>query len=643
MRKSLLPILLVFVALFSATNANAGYSLTQSWKNTTVPTATNTRQGVFARDTFFVQNRTTSMVETWLQNSTAAVTTKATTNGSNICTDDAGNLIVKTGFGSSTTKSITVISADGLTTKTIALTGIRGGRNDYFGHASGDILSSTGGYLYVTPNSSTTISAVRIVNGAETADSAYYPVTGLTNSNGAATYSVTINGAEHIIVAPRSAGNSYFDCILSSDRSTITASKIYTPSKSAAFGCAIFTVGDTTYIAYPSGTNYADGFSIAKFTTTDANNAVIVSHAVEKTANTAYANWLFSEVVNDTTVNIYQYHPGGMFAKYVFTVPAKPVPDLYLIGSIDEASNSTTWDATKGCKMTYNATTKTYSATVNMTKAGGTFGVSKVIAENNDAGGWTYVNGSRFIPESDGLSLDYGVAKPMSAWESGKDYAWSFPILGKFKVVVDLNAMTIRDTLVTSVYPMNLYVIGNTNFSETWSTSVPLAKMTETADGVYSGAFKLNEVSAGNQYQYFSIVKNLGADWDAVNVTGNRFGPTADGTLLATDATVSTDFGNHNTAYKVPYTEGNNLWLTVDLTASTISANSNTTGVAGVNTTSAMVIAGAGEINVIGSARAIEVYTAAGALVSRGNASVSCAPGLYIVRVDGNVFKVLVK
>jgi hypothetical protein len=244
---------------------------------------------------------------------------------------------------------------------------------------------------------------------------------------------------------------------------------------------------------------------------------------------------------------------------------------------------------------------------------------------------------------ADGLSLDYGVAKPMSAWESGKDYAWSFPILGKFKVVVDLNAMTIRDTLVTSVYPMNLYVIGNTNFSNTWSTSVPLAKMTETADGVYGGAFKLNEVSTDNQYQYFSVVKNLGADWDAVNVTGNRFGPTTDGTVLATDATVSSDFGNHNTAYKVPYTEGNTLWLTVDLTASTISAKSNTTGVAGVGAASVKVIAGVGQISIVGSAKSIEVYTAGGALISKNQVRVNCAPGFYVVRVDGVATKVLVK
>jgi hypothetical protein len=160
---------------------------------------------------------------------------------------------------------------------------------------------------------------------------------------------------------------------------------------------------------------------------------------------------------------------------------------------------------------------------------------------------------------------------------------------------------------------------------------------------VYGGAFKLNEVSTDNQYQYFSIVKNLGADWDAVNVTGNRFGPTTDGTVLATDATVSTDFGNHNTAYKVPYTEGNTLWLTVDLTANTISAKSNTTGVAGVGAASVKVIAGVGQISIVGSAKSIEVYTAGGALISKNQVRVNCAPGFYVVRVDGVATKVLVK
>lgn len=73
-----------------------------------------------------------------------------------------------------------------------------------------------------------------------------------------------------------------------------------------------------------------------------------------------------------------------------------------------------------------------------------------------------------------------------------------------------------------------------------------------------------------------------------------------------------------------------------------------TTGLTGIESVGAdeakaKVLAGAGEINVEGEASAIEVYNAGGALISNGSANVKCAPGLYIVRVDGKATKVIVK
>ena len=55
------------------------------------------------------------------------------------------------------------------------------------------------------------------------------------------------------------------------------------------------------------------------------------------------------------------------------------------------------------------------------------------------------------------------------------------------------------------------------------------------------------------------------------------------------------------------------------------------------------VVAGTGEIHVIGETRSIEVYTIGGSLVSKGETTVACPAGIYVVVVDGTPAKVLVK
>lgn len=69
----------------------------------------------------------------------------------------------------------------------------------------------------------------------------------------------------------------------------------------------------------------------------------------------------------------------------------------------------------------------------------------------------------------------------------------------------------------------------------------------------------------------------------------------------------------------------------------------NGSSVEGVAEAKAKVIAGQGTIRIDGEAENIEVYNVAGTLISKGQTEVECAAGLYIVKVDGTVSKVLVK
>ena len=55
------------------------------------------------------------------------------------------------------------------------------------------------------------------------------------------------------------------------------------------------------------------------------------------------------------------------------------------------------------------------------------------------------------------------------------------------------------------------------------------------------------------------------------------------------------------------------------------------------------VVANHGEINVIGNANSVEVYNVGGILISKDEMNVKCNAGIYLVKVDGKVSKVIVR
>lgn len=67
------------------------------------------------------------------------------------------------------------------------------------------------------------------------------------------------------------------------------------------------------------------------------------------------------------------------------------------------------------------------------------------------------------------------------------------------------------------------------------------------------------------------------------------------------------------------------------------------TSVSDVDSEDVIVTAGKGYIEIIGNANAIEVYDAQGKLISQDETYVTCQAGIYIVKVDGKVTKVIVK
>ena len=84
--------------------------------------------------------------------------------------DDAGNILVSTGFsGAASGKNFAVISADLKSTYKIDLSTVEGytpARCDQIGRIRGNMLSSEGGYAFIVPNAGTSVLVVKIVNGA---------------------------------------------------------------------------------------------------------------------------------------------------------------------------------------------------------------------------------------------------------------------------------------------------------------------------------------------------------------------------------------------------------------------------------------------------------------------------------------------
>ena len=119
-----------------------------------------------------------------------------------------------------------------------------------------------------------------------------------------------------------------------------------------------------------------------------------------------------------------------------------------------------------------------------------------------------------------------------------------------------------------------------------------------------------------------------------------------------TDLEVNTDeaytmaTGQYEKNYKIPSAENyTDITLTVEFTDGTpslkVTGTGDTSGVESIDNEGVKIVAGKGTITVSGATN-VEVYTAGGALVSR-EAESHVAAGLYIVRTDNKVAKVIVR
>lgn len=328
MKKFLLLAATVAMAASASAQEPCAGTLTQDWKVTDgVPAWGDARQGFGMNGKFYINDKSEATIKIYGQN---GLTNETLPGGSNvgITRDQAGNIIVSTSaWPSSGDAKAKLISADGKTVKEISLMGEDGvgvgGRCDFLGEAEGNVFDAEGGgNIYVAGATNSGVIAVPVKGGTVAAEDVMeIPVTGVTLNPSSST---VINffkmvedeeeGTQGCLYVTRNSAPVL--CTVGDDN--LVGTSITLPSKNAVNGAYPFKLGGYTLYAYPSGTNYLDGFSIA-----EAGAETPVVQYVETLSvnpNTCQSNWVNVEKVDDLTANIYQYVPGAYMAKYTFTL-----------------------------------------------------------------------------------------------------------------------------------------------------------------------------------------------------------------------------------------------------------------------------------------------------------------------------------
>ena len=232
------------------------------------------------------------------------------------------------------------------------------------------------------------------------------------------------------------------------------------------------------------------------------------------------------------------------------------------------------------------------------------------------------------------LEVNTDVAYVMETNQSGQNY----------KIPSAANYTDITLTVAFSNGTPSLIVTG-TEDEETYPATVTIVgamtgwhenvyTIPHKGNGIYEG--KLDTRTTNGQWRIYekwdSSKGNSNDNWD----NGTSWGYDSDQGGDMTSGTFKKDKkGNANTMTQRLW------WLIFDINTGAWKLRESTSGVESIDNEGVKIVAGKGTITVSGATN-VEVYTAGGALVSR-EAESHVAAGLYIVRTDNKVAKVIVR
>lgn len=265
------------------------------------------------------------------------------------------------------------------------------GRCDFLGFAKGNLMED--GDLYITgATQGTEFSHLAIAGGDVDYDNCFYMVgDGVTaTSSTVINYYTDINGDEALLYVTR---NDHPRKLAYEDNQYTSSLITLPPGKSNTNGMFPLVWDGKEFFIYSilndANQHYMDGFAIAE---SGAEAPIVSVPCATSTVNGFQGNWLNAEV-DANGVTIYQYFPGndaGHFTVWRLTKDVE-VPNVYMLGGDDQQ-----WDPTSGTLFEYDAENNVYSATITFPAEMNYFGFTTELAENNDDGGWAYIEPFRF-------------------------------------------------------------------------------------------------------------------------------------------------------------------------------------------------------------------------------------------------------
>ena len=295
-----------------------------------------------------------------------------------------------------------------------------------------------------------------------------------------------------------------------------------------------------------------------------------------------------------------------------------------------------------------------YSADVNLS-FNDWFAVTSRIANDDNEGGWAWVNGDRYAYTS-GVFGKVATDYVMTQGDVKTQVFWA----GNFKVTVDYYAKTISFVPAavnadgtpdySTVFPEKLRIVGEIADGEWAAESIVENHLATRGEDGYTYTF--------NELQFVKTGKfRLTTAWDATNWDGSY---SVNGRALkaATDAEPRINF--NTVANILPFTSNDlvadvqkygadkdlvyaNLQLIVNLKDMTVTGMKYS-GVSQIKVGGATVTATNGTIRVDGG-NTTSIYNIAGQAIALGSKAKEfiVASGMYIVNVDGKATKVVVR
>ena len=172
-------------------------------------------------------------------------------------------------------------------------------------------------------------------------------------------------------------------------------------------------------------------------------------------------NYTIEGLTPNTKYEVQVQAPGtiidGEWTEIVEFITTAPSTNVYMLGGDDQG-----WDCTSGKKFEYNAEDNIYTLHYTFPAETNFFGFTTELAENNDQGGWNYIEPFRFGAVAEGENFIYYDnlydGQPLDlTWDAYK----SFQIgAGEYDITVDLENMKV---ILKKVVPAHDYEIGDVN------------------------------------------------------------------------------------------------------------------------------------------------------------------------------------